>query len=61
MDSIILAAFIYMKYLSDPCVLLVAGAGIILILLFQYFFMRSHTDEDGKMHMEMTEEGAMKM
>ena len=61
MDSIILAAFIYMKYLSDPFVLLVAGAGIILILLFQYFFMRSHTDEDGKMHMEMTEEGAMKM
>jgi amino acid transporter len=61
MDIIVLAAFIYMKYLNDPFALLVAGIGIILIFLFQYFFMKSHTDKDGKMHMEMDEDEMMKM
>ena len=63
MDVIILLAFIYLKYINDPFVLIVAGIGIILIFLFQFLFMKSHTDNDGNMHMEMKmdEEGMMKM
>ncbi|PHR69667.1 MAG: amino acid permease [Lutibacter sp.] len=53
LDIVVLAAFIYMKYLNDPFVLIVAGIGFILIFLFQYLFMKSHTDKDGNMHMEM--------
>lgn len=53
MDIIILLAFIYIKYLNDPFVLIVALIGIILIVLSQYLFMKSHTDNDGNMHMEM--------
>ena len=55
MDVIILGAFIYMKYLNDPFVLIVAAIGIILIFLSQYLFMKSHTDKDGNMHMGMDE------
>lgn len=53
LDIVVLAAFIYMKYLNDPFVLIVAGIGFILIFLFQYLFMKSHTDKDGNMHMDM--------
>ena len=53
MDVIVLVAFIYLKYISDPFVLIVAAIGIALIFLSQYFFMKSHTDKDGKMNMEM--------
>ncbi len=53
MDVIILSAFIYMKYLNDPFVLIVSAIGIILIFLSQYIFMKSHTDKDGNMHMGM--------
>jgi len=53
MDVIILGAFIYMKYLNDPFVLIVSAIGIVLIFLSQYIFMKSHTDEDGNMHMGM--------
>ncbi len=53
LDVIILLAFIYIKYLRDPFVLIIALIGIILIVLSQYFFMKSHTDNDGKMHMDM--------
>jgi len=63
MDVIVLVAFIYLKYVSDPFVLIVAAIGIALIFLSQYFFMKSHTDKDGNMHMgmEMDEEEMMKM
>lgn len=61
MDVIILGAFIYMKYLNDPFVLVVAAIGIILIFLSQYLFMKSHTDKDGNMHMEMEAGEKMKM
>ncbi len=62
MDVIILSAFIYMKYLNDPFVLIVSAIGIILIFVSQFLFMKSHTDKDGnmKMGMEMEEE-QMKM
>ncbi len=61
LDVIVLAAFIYMKYLNDPFVLVVAAIGIVLIFLFQYLFMKSHTDKDGNMHMEMDKDEMMKM
>ena len=52
-DVLVLTAFIYMKYLNDPFVLMVAGIGVVLIFLFQFLFMKSHTDKDGNMHMGM--------
>jgi hypothetical protein len=63
MDIAILSAFIYLKYVNDPFVLVVAGIGIALVFLFQFLFMKSHTDKDGnmKMGMEMDEEEMMKM
>ena len=61
MDIIILGAFIYMKYLNDPFVLIVSAIGIILIFLSQYIFMKSHTDEDGNMHMGMDMDEHKKM
>jgi hypothetical protein len=45
-----------MKYLNDLFVLLVTDIRIFLIF-FKYFFMKLHTDKDGKMH----EEEMMKM
>tara|TARA_R110002126_G_scaffold55819_4_gene149667 strand:+ start:4770 stop:6119 length:1350 start_codon:yes stop_codon:yes gene_type:complete len=63
MDIVILSAFIYLKYVNDPFVLRVAAIGILLIFLFQFLFMKSHTDKDGnmKMGMEMNEDKMMKM
>lgn len=51
MDIVILSAFIYLKYVNDPFVLVVAGIGIALVFLFQFLFMKSHTDKDGNMKM----------
>jgi len=61
MDIVILSAFIYLKYVNDPFVLVVAGIGIALVFLFQFLFMKTHTDKDGnmKMGMEMDEEEMM--
>lgn len=56
MDIIVLSAFIYLKYVSDPLVLIVAAIGIVLIIISQRLFMKSHTDEDGNMDMGMDEE-----
>lgn len=53
MDSAVLAAFLYIKYLSDPFVLIVAAIGIILIFSAERLFMISHTDDDGNMPMGM--------
>lgn len=63
MDIVILSAFIYLKYVNDPFVLIVAGIGIVLVFLFQFIFMKSHTDKNGNMHMEMKmgDEEMMKM
>ncbi len=60
MDITILAAFIYMKYIIDPFVLIVSLIGLILIIISQRLFMISHTDSEGKMHMGMDEDD-MKM
>jgi len=61
LDIIVLSAFIYLKYLTDPFVLIIALIGIVLIILGERFFMRFHADQDGKMHMDMAEEKTMKM
>ncbi|WP_166961682.1 APC family permease [Yeosuana marina] len=53
MDVAVLSAFLYLKYLSDPLVLIVAAIGIILILVAERLFMISHTDDDGNMPMGM--------
>ncbi|VAW19572.1 Uncharacterized amino acid permease, GabP family [hydrothermal vent metagenome] len=56
LDIIILGAFIYIKYLNDPFVLVIAFVGIILVILGERIFMKSHTDSEGKMHMGMDDE-----
>ena len=63
LDVIVLSAFIYLKYLIDPFVLIVALIGIVLIILGQRLFMISHTNQDGEMDMgmDMDEEQSMKM
>ena len=53
LDIVVLAAFLYIKYLNDPLVLIVAAIGIILILVAERFFMISHTDDEGNMAMGM--------
>lgn len=54
LDIIILFAFLYIKILKDPFVIVVAIIGILLVIICQRLFMKSHTDSDGNMHMEMT-------
>jgi L-asparagine transporter-like permease len=54
-DFVVLSAFIYLKYLSDQLVLIVAAIGIILIIVSERLFMKSHTDKDGNMNMGMDE------
>jgi len=56
MDATILSAFIYVKYLDDPFVLIVAVSGIVFITISERLFMISHTDTEGKMHMGMDDE-----
>ena len=53
MDIAVLTAFLYIKYLNDPLVLIVAAIGIILIIVAQRLFMISHTDDEGNMPMGM--------
>ena len=53
MDIAVLSAFLYIKYLNDPLVLIVAAIGIILIIVAERLFMISHTDDDGNMPMGM--------
>jgi len=53
MDIAVLVAFLYLKYLNDPMVLIVAAIGIILIFVAERLFMKSHTDNEGNMEMGM--------
>ena len=53
LDVAVLTAFLYIKYLNDPLVLIVAAIGIILIIVAERLFMISHTDDEGNMHMGM--------
>ncbi|WP_445713596.1 APC family permease [Flavobacterium sp.] len=53
MDAAVLSAFLYVKYINDPLVLIVAAIGIILMIVSERIFMISHTDDDGDMQMGM--------
>lgn len=53
MDIVVLTSFLYIKYLNDPFVLIVAAIGIVSIVIAERFFMISHTDDDGNMPMGM--------
>jgi amino acid transporter len=53
MDVAVLTAFLYIKYLNDPLVLIVAAIGIVLIVVAERLFMISHTDDEGNMPMGM--------
>jgi amino acid transporter len=56
LDIAILSAFIYIRYLDDPFVLIVAFATIVLVIIAERIFMLSHTDSDGNMHMGMNDD-----
>jgi hypothetical protein len=51
LDSIILVAFVLLKLKSDPLVPAVALGGIVIVILAERLFMKSHTDKDGRMDM----------
>lgn len=51
LDIVVLGAFLWVKASTDPFGLYVAAAGIILILIGERLFMRSHTQADGTMDM----------
>ena len=53
MDAAVLSAFLFVKYINDPLVLIVAAIGIILMIVSERIFMISHTDDDGDMQMGM--------
>ncbi|PHQ93345.1 MAG: amino acid permease [Marinosulfonomonas sp.] len=53
LDAIILAAFLLMKFQSDPLVIYVSLAGFAAIMAAQRLFMITHTDSSGTMHMDM--------
>ncbi len=56
MDVVVLSAFIYLKFVNDPFVLIVAAIGILLIVVSERIFMKFHTDSEGKMNMGMDDD-----
>jgi len=55
LDVVVLSAFLWVKAQSDMLVIYTSVIGIVLIVVGEVLFMRSHTDSDGNMHMEMDE------
>jgi phosphatidylglycerophosphate synthase len=53
LDVVVLAAFVWVKASEDPLVLVVSAIGILLIVVGERLFMRSHTDSEGHMNMGM--------
>ena len=51
LDVVVLAAFVWIKATSDPTILAVAAIGIGMTIGGERWLMRSHTDDDGTMHM----------
>ncbi|GMQ98049.1 MAG: APC family permease [Acidimicrobiia bacterium] len=51
LDAIVLAAFLWVKSSEDPLILVVAAVGLVLIVVGERLFMRSHTNADGTMNM----------
>jgi len=52
-DVVILTTFILLKLKTDPLVIAVSVIGFVIIVIAQKLFMKSHTDSDGKMDMDM--------
>jgi len=52
-DIVILVAFFILKFKSDPLVPVVSVFGIVMVIIAERLFMKTHTDSDGNMHMEM--------
>jgi len=61
LDVVILAAFMLLKFDTDPLIIYVALFGFLVILLVQRAFMMTHTDANGKMHMKMDKAMNMNM
>ncbi|MCF6198607.1 MAG: hypothetical protein L3J67_04280 [Hyphomicrobiaceae bacterium] len=53
LDTVILVAFILLKYESDPLVPAAAAIGIVIVVLGEKLFMKSHTNSDGQMDMDI--------
>ncbi len=53
LDTVILVAFVLLKFESDPLVPIAAAVGIVLIVLAERLFMKSHTNDKGEMDMGM--------
>ncbi len=53
LDVVVLAAFVWVKASEDTLVLFVSAIGIVLIVVGERLFMRSHTDSEGHMDMGM--------
>lgn len=51
LDVVVLGAFVWVKASDDALSLYVSAAGIVLIVVGERLFMRSHTDADGNMAM----------
>jgi len=53
LDTVILVAFVLFKYQSDPLVPIAAAVGIVIVVLAERLFMKSHTKSDGQMDMDI--------
>ena len=51
MDVVVLAAFVSVTAATDPLSIYVAAAGIVLLVVAERLFMRSHTGDDQTMDM----------
>ncbi len=51
LDVVILGAFLWVKASADPLILYVSAAAIVVIVIGERLFMRSHTDRAGNMDM----------
>jgi len=51
LDAIVLVAFLWVKASADSLILYVSAGSIAAIVVAERFFMRSHTDAAGEMHM----------
>ena len=53
LDTVILVAFVLLKFQSDPLVPIAAAIGIVIVVLAERLFMKSHTNSDGQMDMDI--------
>lgn len=53
LDTVILVAFILLKFESDPLVPIAAAIGIGIVVLAERLFMKSHTNSAGEMDMDI--------